>query len=109
VVWWWNLRFSTAIALICCCEAKEAISIEDYCWRRRRRDCLLTTPTTISWLFGNQFFYQRMLTGNTHEVKKEPLKRKENTAFSFTSLSRPVLPRSDSGEGVAMLEPWHLK
>jgi hypothetical protein len=44
-----------------------------------------------------------MLTGNTHEVKKEPPKRKENTAFSFSSLSRPVLPKSDSGEGVAML------
>ena len=30
VVWWWNLRFSTAIALICSAVAKEAISD---CWK----------------------------------------------------------------------------
>ena len=47
----------------------------------------------------------RILTGTTQKTKKEPPKRKENTVFSFTSLSRPVLPKSDSARGVAMLEP----
>jgi len=60
------------------------------------------TPTTISCVFSNQFFL------NTHETKKNLIEERK-PAFSFNTPSRSVSPKSDSGEEVAMLEPWHLK
>jgi len=41
--------------------------------------------------------------------KKRTSEEERKPVFSFNTPSRPVLPKSDSEEGVAMLEPWHLK
>ena len=64
---------------------------------------LIDNPTKYYLLAQFQFFNRK--SSQLKSIKKNLRRGKKTLCFSFTSLSKPVSPKSDSARGVAMLEP----